>query len=149
MDTQQPPGRPFGLLLLTGLSFGIALLNVFFAGQLIIAERLKGGVPENTGFDVAVLHSLWALPMWAVVVLIGFAALKCVLLLLAAWGYFHFKRVAGRYGGTAYGVTSLVESLIMAFGLSYPITMGTVIGSLFAVFTILSVNGPYKSLLVR
>jgi hypothetical protein len=148
MDTETP-GRPFGLLLLTGLSFGIAVLNLFVAGQLVVAERMKGGVPTDTGFDVAVLHSLWALPSWAVGFLIGTAVVKSVLLFVAAWGYFRFKRVAGRYVGSAYAVVSLVESAVMALGLDYPITPGTLIGVLFALFTLAFVNGPYKALLVR
>jgi hypothetical protein len=143
------PGRPFGLLLLTGLSFGLGILNLMFAGQLTVAERMRGGVPADAGFEVAILHSLWALPRWATVSLIAFAVAKAALLLTASWGYFQFKRVAGRYAGSAYAVLSIVESAVMAAGLDYPVTMGSLIGLLFAVFTLLFVNGPYRTLLTR
>ena len=148
MAVEEQP-RPFGLLLLTGLSFGVAIWNLMAGGQTAVAHfYLKQHPTTEPGIDVAVLHSQWALPSWVVVFLLASSVVNAALLFVAAWGYFNFRRVTGRLVGTAYGVLSLAESgvMIATFGFQ---GLPTIIGMLFAVFTLLAVNGPFKPLLVR
>ena len=145
MLTQELPPRPFGLVLLTGLSFGIAVWTLLAAGQMLVVEATGGQTP---GVSVAVLHSLMALPAWVRVFFVVTGLVKGLLLFVAAWGYFNFRRL-GRIAGSSYAVVSLAESLFVAVALDFPVGLSSVIGALFAVFTLLAVNGPFRSLLTR
>jgi hypothetical protein len=142
---QELPPRPFGLVLLTGLSFGIAVWNLLAAGQIFVVLVTGGATP---GITAAVLHSLMALPRWAPPFLVVAGALKAGLLFVAAWGYFNFRRL-GRIAGSAYAAVSLAESAIVALALDYPVGLTSLIGILFALFTLLAVNGPFRALLRR
>lgn len=137
-------------MLLTGLSFGIAMWNLMLIGQSVVGIKMKLDptyLPQ--GMDPGMVVGIHALPLWFLAFSIGAAAIKAPLLLVAAWGYYNFKRVAGRWCATAYGVVSLSESAITA--LAFPHYVGTqmLLAALFAIFTLLAVHGPFKSLLVR
>jgi hypothetical protein len=149
MEPQQQQARPFGLMLLTGLSFGIAVWNLMLAGQTAFAIKMKLDptyLPQ--GLDPAVVVAMHALPLWFYVFVIAMALIKAPLLLVAAWGYYGFKRL-GRICATAYAVVSLAESGITLLAFPQHIGAHSLIGALFAVFTLLAVHGPFKALLVR
>ena len=142
---QEQPPRPFGLVLLTGLTFGVAIWNLLALVQFSAYLATAG---QGSGISVAVEHSLMALPPWMLWFLIAGCILKAPLLFLAAWGYFNFKRI-GRIAGIVYAVYSIAESAVPIVALDYPIGVTTIIGALFAVFTLLAVNGPFRPLLIR
>jgi hypothetical protein len=147
---EQQPSRPFGLLLMIGLNLGFGVISIVAAGQLTMGLRMKLDptfLPE--GLDPGIVVGLQALPLWFLVFVIAMSLIKAPLLLVSGWGYFQFRRIAGRWVGNAYAVVSLVDSAVAIVGLPYPIAGGTVIGILYPVFTLLAINGPYKALLTR
>ncbi len=143
------PERPFGLILMTALNLGFGILNISTVVQLSFAFELRGNPTNPPGLEAGVAIGLLALPVWFLYFAIAASALKAVLLLVSGWGYFNFKRIAGRWVGNAYAVVSLVDSAVAIFGLPYPVTGGTIIGLLYPVFTLLAVNTMWKPLLVR
>lgn len=137
-------------MLMTGLNFGFGVWNLLTAGQLSFAVRMKldpSYLPA--GLDPGIVVAMHALPLWFFVFVIVAAVIKAVLLFTSAWGYYNFKRVAGRHAGSAYAVLSLVESAVPLLFFDYGFTMNSVVGVLYAVFTLLAVNGPFKPLLTR
>jgi len=142
---QEQPSRPFSLNVLTGLTFGVAIWNLLAMVQFIAFIVTRG---RGSGLSVAIQHSLMSLPGWTMYFLIAGCVIKAPLLFLAAWGYFNFKRL-GRWAGNAYAGFSLAESAVIAFGLDYPVGLTTVVGILFAAFTLAAVNGPFRPLLTR
>jgi hypothetical protein len=147
MDAQ--PARPFGLVLLTALSFGFGVLGLFMAGQLYVGLQAKlDPTYLPGGMDAAILVSFRALPVWFLGFLLGASLVKAPLLLAAGWGYWNFRRL-GRWLGNTYAVVSLADSVVAIVGLPFPVGPNTIIGLLFPVFTLLAVNGPFRALLTR
>jgi hypothetical protein len=135
---------------MTGLNFGFGVWNLLTAGQLVFAVKMKldpSYLPQ--GLDPGIVVAMQALPLWFYVFVIAASVVKAGLLFTSAWGYYNFRRVTGRYVGCAYAALSLFESAVPLVALSYGITGSAVVGALYAVFTLLAVNGPFKSLLTR
>jgi hypothetical protein len=137
-------------MLMIGLNFGIGLWNLLTAGQLVFALKMKLDPSYlATGIDPGVVVGLQALPLWFVAFVFVTSLIKAPLLFVSAWGYFNGKRVSGRYCGNAYATVSLVESAVPVVALGHGLTGGSIIGILYAFFTLLAVNGPFKPMLVR
>lgn len=148
METQQP--RPFGLMLMTGLNIGFGVWNLLTAGQLSFAVKIKlDPTYLPAGIDPGIVVAMQALPLWFYFFVIATSVIKAGLLFTSAWGYYNFRRVTGRYVGCAYAALSLFESAVPLVALDYGVTMSTLIGALYAIFTLLAVNGPFKPLLTR
>ena len=147
MTTTSP--RPFGLNLMAALNIGFGIYSIAGASQLALALKLKLDPSNPPGFDPGIVMSLHALPMWFVVFALAASLVKAGLLFTSAWGYYNFKRVAGRYVAMAYAAVSLGDSAVALIGLPYPVTGGTFIGILYPVFTLLAVNTMWKPLLTR
>lgn len=147
MTNQQ--SRPFGLMLLIGLSFGVGVWNLLGLQQLALALKIKSDPSFlPAGLDPGIYVGLQALPTWFIVFSIVTFVIKAALLFTAAYGYYTFRRI-GRYAGSAYAIVSLVESGVALVALDYAFTLNTLVGALFAIFTLLAVNGPFKPLLTR
>jgi hypothetical protein len=149
VEPQQQP-RPFGLMLMIGLNFGFGVWNLLTAGQLSFAVKMKldpSYLPQ--GLDPGIVVAMHALPLWFYLFVIGASVAKAALLFTSAWGYYNLRRVAGRYVGSGYAVLSLVESAVPLLFLSYGFSANSAVGALYAIFTLLAVNGPFKALLTR
>jgi hypothetical protein len=146
----QQQQRPFGLLLMTGLNFGFGVWNLIAAGQLFFGLKMKlDPTYLPAGLDPGIVVAMHALPLWFYYFVITTSIVKSALLFTSAWGFFNYKRVAGRHCANAYAVLSLAESAVPVLFLSYGLTGSSVIGGLYALFTLLAVNGPFKALLTR
>jgi hypothetical protein len=139
----QEPERPLGLGILGVVSFAAAMWNLQSAVPLILLVTGHLRMPEQPGMAAG----YFALPEWFRYFLLVAAIVKAALLIAAAIGYFMRKRL-GRWAGSGYAVLSIVESATAAsvvgvFGRE------SLIGVLFAVYTLIAVNTMYRDVLRR
>jgi hypothetical protein len=136
------PERPLGLSFLAVLSFGLALFNVFSAVNLVLLVLGKLTLPSEPGM-LAAYH---ALAPWLRSFLLVASIAKAALLVGAGVAYFARRR-AGRLLGSAYGVLSIAESVLVAS--LYGVHGDSVVGVLFAAYTLVAVNTMFKAHLTR
>ena len=145
----QQPERPLGLSVLAVVNFGIGLMNALSAMYLVFAYLAKtGSMAMPGGMDPNIAQAYLELPLWFIELLIVTSVVKVGLLFTSGVGYFLSRRW-GRYLGSAYAVVSLAESAVALAALPYGLTREAVIGCLYAVYTLLAVNGMYRAHLSR
>ncbi len=85
-------------------------------------------------------------------VIVGWRTIALLLLLLAGIGYLKQKKVMGRFLGSAYGILAVIFTLLStlmfsgAFGQNFGI--GTIIGLIYPVLTLLLLNFVYQDDLI-
>ena len=139
----EEPERPLGLGILAVLSFGAALWNIQSAVMLVLLVIGKLNMPEQQ----AMVAAYQALPEWFRWFLLVVAIAKAILLIGAGIAYFARRRI-GRSAGTTYAILSIGESIV-ATAVFGNFGRDTIIGVLFAVYTLAAVNGIYRTHLKR
>jgi hypothetical protein len=132
--------RPGGLT-------ALAVLNFVFAGLGILALlallALVGAV------DKAASDSGGHLGAGMVYLLIAFGLLRMALLLASGVGYLGQKRKLGRTFGNAYGVLGLIDTVLGIALVSGSTGIGTIIGLIYPVLTLILINTTFKDDLVN
>ena len=76
-----------------------------------------------------------------------------LLLLLSGIGYIKQKRVMGRYLGSTYGIVNILNSIVSGFFFAKELgggfNLGTVIGLIYPVLTLILVNTTFREDLVN
>ena len=139
----QQPERPLGLGILAVASLSPAMWNVYAAVMLFLLVTGRMHMPEQPEMSAA----YEAIPVWLRWFLLVSAVAKASLLVVAGVGYFGRRRF-GRLAGSAYAVLSIAESIVavIVYG---GVGRDSVIGVLFAGYTLLAVNSMYREQLTR
>lgn len=142
-----PPERPLGLSILAIVSLSFGLYNLLSAVYLTLAllGRLELMAPM-AGLDPEIASAYAAIPTGYLGFLLATSGLKSGLLIASGIGYLQLKRF-GRLLGTAYAIVSITESVIVA--VPFGVTRDSVIGALFAIYTLVAVNTMWKNQLTR
>ena len=135
--------RPGGLT-------ALAVLNFVFGGLgalgLLAIYALLGGVKVMAEASGAKFTP----PSAGVIylsLLVG--AISICLMIAAGVGYLQQKRVLGRGVGTAYAIVSLISTVISIVGIRNGFGIGTIIGLIYPVLTLILLNTTFKDDLVN
>jgi len=150
--------RPGGLTALAVINFIIGGFRCLSALGLIVLIPMLGRIPE-AGNDVppqqqAQLDALREIGPSVFIALGVLSLISALLLIVSGFGYLKLKRVLGRVVGSAYGVLGIASTL--ATMLFMPAALGggtfgigTIIGLIYPVLTLILVNTAFKDDLVN
>jgi hypothetical protein len=133
--------RPGGLTALAVLNFvfgGFGVLGLLALWALIsMADAITAGEASAASGGAGALYGVLAL-----------SALSVALLITSAVGYLGQKKFLGRSMGTAYAVIAVLGSVV-GLATGQPFGIGTVIGLVYPVLTLILVNTTFKDDLVN
>jgi hypothetical protein len=134
--------RPGGLTALAVLNFifgGLGVIGLLALWALLSAADVatKGEVTRAMGSSEGIL--------WASLLL---SLVSVALLIASGVGYLGQKRFLGRTLGTAYGVLSIIATVIGLVG-GQEFGIGTIIGLVYPVLTLILLNSTFKDDLVN
>lgn len=142
--------RPGGLTALAVLNFifsGLGLLGVL---AMVAFFALIGEIPTEK-MDEASRMQIEALQkMGTPVLVVGFLlnVVSCILLLVSGIGYLKQKRFMGRILGSTYGIISIAGSVVSGLlfdrELGGGFNIGTIIGLVYPVLTVILLNTTFK-----
>lgn len=132
--------RPGGLTALAVLNFVFAGLGILaLLALLALVGAVDKGVSDNGGH----------LGAGMVYLLIGFGLVRMALLLASGVGYLGQKRKLGRACGNAYGILGLIDTVLGIALVSGSTGIGTIIGLIYPVLTLILINTTFKDDLVN
>lgn len=152
MDEMKRPGV---LTALAVINFVFAAFALLGAAGTILGKMLLGNVPmdqmsEQQAAQIAAVMDMSGAVM-AVIVCMNI--IFFLLLLLSGIGYLKLKQIMGRYVGSAYGVVYIVYLILTT--LVFPdifvqrMGVGTIIGLIYPVLTLILLNTVFKKNLVQ
>ena len=130
--------RPGGLTALAVLNFVFGGLGAL--GLLAIAALLSA--VDSAGGDLSAVNDVPGAGLVYVSLLLG--GVSVVLMIASGIGYLGLKKFLGRTLGNTYGVLSLVSTAISVFGLGTGFGIGTIIGLIYPVLTLILLNTTFK-----
>jgi len=141
--------RPGGLTALAVINIvfcGSGLLGVLgMAALFALMGKMADEVPEKSRQQFEALQKMGGPRL---VFMFGLSLVTSVLLLLSGIGYLKQKRVLGRLVGNSYAVIAVVSSLVRVFlfapELGGGFTIGTIIGLVYPVLTLVLLNTTFK-----
>ena len=149
-DVMNEGKRPGGLTALAVLNFIFAAFSLL--GMVgMVALFAKMGMAANDQMDEqtkALFEALQEMGMGILVIGFVLSALSGVLLLVSGIGYLKQKRIMGRVVGSIYGIISIVSSVVT--GLLFDpaagggFNIGTIIGLVYPVLTVILLNTTFK-----
>jgi len=134
--------RPGGLTALAVLNFvfgGFGVLGLLALWAIIsMADAMTAGAASaDAGGGAGMLYGMLAL-----------SSLSVALLITSAVGYLGQKKFLGRSMGTAYAVVAVLGS-VLSLASGQPFAIGTVIGLVYPVLTLILLNTTFKDDLVN
>jgi hypothetical protein len=145
--------RPGGLTALAVLNFifgGFAMLGVLAMAALLgVASAVEGQDTEEARKVAEAMEQAGPLFLVALVL----SLVSGVLLIASGVGYIQQKRFLGRTVGSIYAGLSILGSLVSSAMLSPELgggfNIGTIVGLIYPVLTLILLNGTFKHDLVR
>jgi hypothetical protein len=142
--------RPGGLTVMAVLNFVFAGLGVIGLLGMIAVFAMLDKIPDNNMQEAqkAQIQAYREMGPAMRITSLALVAVSPILLLLSGIGYLKQKKGLGRYGGTLYALVAIAESVI--FGLlikSGPeggFSIGTLIGLIYPVLTLILVNTTFR-----
>ncbi len=147
--------RPGGLTALAVLNFIFAGLGVLGLLSMIALFAFMGNIDtdkmdENARTQFEAMQSMGTSFFMLIFALSVFTS---ILLLVSGIGYLKQKKVLGRFLGSAYGLLSLVSSIMTGLWfdpeLGGGFNIGTIIGLIYPVLTLILLNTSFKDDLVN
>ena len=142
--------RPGGLTAMAVINFvfgGFGALG--FLGLIVFLLILTGSISTE---DTQKIKESFEEPRTESGFLLSVQLLAVVLLITSGVGYLKQKRVLGRYLGNTYAIVSISVNLLSALmmpGESGGFNLGTIIGLIYPVLTLLMLNTTFKEDLVN
>lgn len=142
--------RPGGLTALAVINFVFAGSSIFSLAGLVAFFALADRIPTEKmdAAQKAQFESLQNMGTPTLVILIALSLVTGVLLLLSGIGYLKQRRILGRMLGNTYAVVAIVSSLITGFTFSVEsgggFTIGTILGLIYPVLTLILINTTFK-----
>ena len=147
--------RPGGLTALAVINFVLCGLGVLGLLGMVAFFAMADMVPKE-GMDEnarAQIEAMKEMGVGMLIFLMAISLVAYVLLLLSGIGYLQQKRVMGRVLGNAYAVFSIgsgvVSALVLAPELGGGFTLGSLIGFVYPVLTLVLVNTVFRDDLVQ
>jgi hypothetical protein len=150
--------RPGGLTALAVINFVLGGFGALSALGLIVLIPLLGNIAQVEG-DVppeqqAQLDALQEISAGIFITIGVLSVISAVLLIIAGIGYLKLKKVLGRMVGNAYGVLGIASSLASMSWMPEALgggsfSIGTIIGLIYPVLTLILVNTAFKDDLVN
>jgi len=142
--------RPSGLTALAVINFifaGSSFLSLAgLAAFFVMADRIP--TEEMDAAQKAQIEALQNMGTPILLTLIALSLITGILLLLSGIGYLKQKRVLGRMLGNTYAVVAIVSSLITGFMFSVELgggfNIGTILGLIYPVLTLILINTTFK-----
>ncbi len=147
--------RPGGLTALAVLNFvfsGFGFLSLlgFIAMFAFINMVPTDNMDANAKAQIEAMQNMGA---WIFIVIFVMTIVSSLLLLLSGIGYIKQKRVMGRYLGSTYGIVNILNSIVSGFFFAKELgggfNLGTVIGLIYPVLTLILVNTTFREDLVN
>jgi succinate dehydrogenase/fumarate reductase cytochrome b subunit len=151
--------RPGGLTALAVINFvfgGFGALGTlaFVALLAIINTAAKSGENEGAAEAQQEMAKAWqeiGLGVFYAMIVLG--AVSAILLIVSGVGYLQQKKFLGRTLGNTYAVLSIASSLVMGVVVTADagggFNIGTIIGLVYPVLTLILLNGTFKEDFVR
>jgi len=147
--------RPGGLTALAVLNFVFSGLSILSLLGMIAFFALIGKIPtEDMNEQNRVqIEALQELGTPVLVLSFALSALGCLFLFLSGIGYLKQKKFLGRGMGNAYGIFALISSVITGLLFSPDLgggfSIGTIIGLIYPLLTLILINTTFKDDLVN
>ncbi len=146
--------RPGGLTALAVINFIFAAFGLIGIPMLFVSKLFISNIPldQLTEAQAAQLSAFQNMSAATLALIVGWRTIALLLLLLAGIGYLKQKKVMGRFLGSAYGILAVIFTLLStlmfsgAFGQNFGI--GTIIGLIYPVLTLLLLNFVYQDDLI-
>ena len=142
--------RPGGLTALAVLNFVFAGWSLVGMIGLVVFFTLIGKIPtenmdENARMQIEALQDM-GLP--TLVLIFALAVVSCILLFLSGIGYLKQKKFLGRKLGSVYGILAIISSIVSGLmfdtELGGGFNIGTIIGLIYPVLTLILLNTTFK-----
>ena len=142
--------RPGGLTALAVFNFIVSGMNfISFLGMFVMFAFI-GKIPtddmqEAQKAQIEAFQDM-GLPMFIFILVLYIVS--AILLLVSGIGYLKQKKVMGRMIGNIYGVISIISSIV--YGLWFPLdlgggfNLGTIVGLIYPVLTLILINTTFK-----
>jgi hypothetical protein len=152
MDEMKRPGGLTALAVINFVFAAVSLLGAFgtVIGKMFIDNMPMEPMSEQQAANLAVMQNMSGLTL-AIIVCMNI--IYFLLLLLSGIGYLKMRRILGRFVGNFYGAAVIIFSLLSTmvfpgvFGRS--IGIGTIIGLIYSVLTLILLNTVFKKNLVH
>ncbi|MHC4397064.1 MAG: hypothetical protein ACYS1A_15605 [Planctomycetota bacterium] len=147
--------RPGGLTALAVLNFVFAGFGVMGLLGMIALFAFLGKIPtdnmdENARAQIEAMQDMGA-PFF--ILMFALSAVSSVLLLISGIGYLKQKKIMGRVLGSAYGLLTIISSLLTGLlfdpKLGGGFNIGTIIGLIYPLLTLILLNSTFKDDLVN
>ncbi len=140
--------RPGGLTALAVLNFVFAAFGLLAVVGLIVLIKFAGAASQTgSPQDQAVMRAFAELGMGLYVMMLVGSVLGSALLIIAGVGYLKTRRW-GRKAGTAYGLIALatvvLETMLIPSEIGGGFNIGTIIGLVYPVLTLILLNTTFK-----
>lgn len=142
--------RPGGLTALAVINFIFVGSNLLSIIGLTAFFALRDRIPTDSMNPAkkAQIEALQNIGTPFMIVLLALTLLAGVLLLLSGIGYLKQKRVLGRMVGNVYAVVEIISSLLASFMLGTVagggFSIGTMIGLIYPVLTLILINSTFR-----
>ncbi|MBM4027654.1 MAG: hypothetical protein FJ280_19975 [Planctomycetes bacterium] len=142
--------RPGGLTALAVINFILVGLSVMslvgMAALFSFADRIP--TDEMAEAERAQFEAFQNMGTPMLVFILALTLLSAVLLLLSGIGYLKQKRILGRMVGNIYGITAIISSIVsglwFAPELGGGFNIGTIIGLIYPIVTLVLINTTFK-----
>ena len=147
--------RPGGLTALAVLNFVFAGFGVMGLLGMIALFAFLGKIPtdnmdENARTQIEAMQDMGA-PFF--ILIFALSAVSSVLLLISGIGYLKQKKIMGRVLGSAYGLLTIISCLLTGLlfdpKLGGGFNIGTIIGLIYPLLTLILLNTTFKDDLVN
>jgi hypothetical protein len=142
--------RPGGLTALAVINFVFAGSSLLSLGGLAAFFALAGKIPTDQMQEAqkAQIEALQDMGTPILILIFVLTLLSGVLLLLSGIGYLKQKRILGRMVGNVYGVLavigSVVSGLLFKTELGGGFNIGTIIGLVYPILTLVLINTTFR-----
>ena len=142
--------RPGGLTALAVLNFVFAGWSLLGMAGMAVFFTLKDKIPTEDMDEKArmQIEALQEMGISILVLIVALSVVSCTLLFLSGIGYLKQKKFLGRILGSTYGIitiiTSIVSGLMFKPELGGGFNIGTIIGLIYPILTLILLNTTFK-----
>ena len=142
--------RPGGLTALAVLNFVFAGWGLLGMAGMVVFFTLMGKIPTENMDEKArmQIEALQNMGLSTLVFIFVLTVVSCILLLLSGIGYLKQKKFLGRKLGSTYGILAIISSIVSGVmfdpELGGGFNIGTIIGLIYPVMTLILLNTTFK-----
>ena len=142
--------RPGGLTALAVLNFVFAGWGLLSMAGMVVFFTLIGKIPTENMDEKArmQIEALQDMGLSTLVLIFTLTVVSCILLFLSGIGYLKQKKFLGRKLGSTYGILAIISSIVSGVmfdpELGGGFNIGTIIGLIYPVMTLILLNTTFK-----